>query len=168
MRRGRLLCVVGVVALAAIAMPRRAQAQFYFTQLTVSGFPLTNTGPAVLDFEAGSVALGATDFSVNLILNFFGSFSPRVTTVAVRCNTPCPASGVAPVASLQWRRSDLAAWNSITTSFVNIETRTATFSGTNDPWGNTLFWRYLLSYTGSPPTAATQFNIQYQLTVTAP
>lgn len=167
MRLGRRLLLVAVVALGT-AVPRGAQAQFYFTSMSISGFPLTNTGPALLDFEAGSVALGATDFTVNLILNFFGSFSPRVTSVAVRCATPCPASGAASVSRLQWRRSDLAGWNVLTTSFVNIETRTATFNGTNDPWSNTLFWRYLLSYTGTPPTAATQFNIEFQLTVTAP
>ncbi len=155
-------------AAVAAALPRAAGAQFYFTQLTLNGFPLTNTGPSILDFDAGSVALGSTTFTVNLTLNLFGSFSPRVTTVRVRCNVACPASGTLPLAGLQWRRSDLATWNTLTTTFVTIETRTATFNGTNDPWSNTLFWRYLLSYAGTPPTAATQFNVQYELQVSAP
>lgn len=167
-RRVRVAGFVAALGVALLAAPSAARAQFFFTRMTVADFPLTNTGPTILDFDAGSVSLGSTAYSVELLLNFFGSFSPRVTAVAVRCNTPCPASGTAPVARLQWRRADLATWNTLTTTFVNIETRTATFGGTNDPWSNAMFWRYQLSYTAVPPMAATQFNIQFQLQVTAP
>jgi hypothetical protein len=162
-----LAALLGAAALVVTA-PRAATAQLAFTRIAVTGFPLTNTGPAVIDFDAGSVALGSTTFTIDLTLNIFGSFSPRVTTARVRCNPACPASGTLPLAGLQWRRSDLATWNTLTTTFATIETRTADFGGTNDPWSNTLFWRYLLSYTGTPPTAATAFNIQFQLQVTAP
>jgi hypothetical protein len=72
------------------------------------------------------------------------------------------------VGGLQWRRADLATWNTLTTAFVTVEARTATFNGANDPWNNAMFWRYVLTYTGTPPTAASEFRIQYQLQVTAP
>ena len=155
------------LALAA-ALPRAAEAQLAFTQLSATGFPLTNAGPTLADFDAGAVMLGSTTFTVNLTLNIFGSFSPRVTAVSVRCNPPCPASGTLPLYGLQWRRTDQATWNTLTTTFAPVETRTATFNGTNDPWSNSLFWRYQLSYTDTPPQAATQFNVQFQLQVTAP
>lgn len=139
------------------------------TQMTITGHPLTVTGTSVADFDAGSVAAGSTQVNVNLTTNNgAGGFSPRVTTVRVRCNTPCPNSGTLSLAGLQWRRSDLAVWNTLTTAFVTVEQRTATFNGVNDPWANTVFWRYLLTYTGTPPAAATAFRIQYQLQVTAP
>lgn len=162
-----IAAAVCAVSLAAAA-PRAAAAQLAFTRIDVTGFPLTNTGPSITDFDAGSVSLGSTVFTIDLTLNLLGNFSPRVTTARVRCNPACPASGTLPLAGLQWRRSDLATWNTLTTTFAEIETRTAAFGGTNDPWSNTLFWRYLLSYTGTPPTAATAFNIQFQLQVTAP
>ena len=139
------------------------------TQLTITGAPLVATGTTATDIDAGSIALGSVAFSVDLTTNTGGAgFSPRVTTVSVRCGLPCPASGTLAVGSLQWRRSDLATWNALTTTFAIIEARTATFNGTNDPWSNTVFWRYVLSWTGSPPAAATTFNIEYDLTVTAP
>jgi hypothetical protein len=139
------------------------------TQMTITGHPLTVTGTTITDFDAGSVAAGSTQVNVNLTTNSGGGgFSPRVTTVRVRCNTPCPNSGSLALSGVQWRRSDLAVWNTLTTAFVTVEQRTATFNGANDPWSNTVFWRYLLSYTGTPPTAATAFRVQYQLQVTAP
>lgn len=139
------------------------------TQMTIAGFTLSATGTTVLDFDAGSVSLGSTTFNVDLTTNAgAGGFSPRVTRVSVRCNTPCPNSGGLSLAGLQWRRADLGTWNTLTTAFVLVEQRTAAFNGTNDPWQNSMFWRYVLSYTGTPPTSATAFRIQYELQVTAP
>jgi hypothetical protein len=139
------------------------------TQLDVTGFPLTVTSTSANDFDAGSVALGSIGFQVDLTTNSGGGgFSPRGTSVAIRCAPACPASGSLASGGLQWRRADLAAWNTLTTTFQEIEYRVAAFNGANDPWSNSVFFRYLLTWTGNPPTAATQFRIQLQLTVTAP
>jgi hypothetical protein len=139
------------------------------TNVTTTGFTLTSGGASTTDYDAGSVTIGTTGFTVNLTTNNGGGgFSPRVTTVQVRCNTPCPASGTLALAGLQWRRTDLGVWNTLTTTFVTIETRTATFNGTNDPWSNSVVWRYALTWGGVPPTAATAFNVQFQLVVAAP
>ncbi|HRQ78083.1 MAG TPA: hypothetical protein PLY94_05740 [Gemmatimonadaceae bacterium] len=139
------------------------------TQMTVTGFSLTASGTTVADFDAGAITLGSTNFNVNLTTNSgAGGFSPRRTRVSVRCLTPCPNSGSAPLAGLQWRRADLAAWNTLTTSFVLVEERVAAYNGANDPWQNSMAWRYQLSYTGTPERPVTRFRIQYQLQVTAP
>ena len=139
------------------------------TNLTVTGLPLSVATTTTADFDALSVAIGSFSFTVDLTTNSGGAgFSPRSTTVQVRCGTPCPASGTLAVGSLQWRRSDLGTWNPLTTAYVTVENRTATFGGANDPWSNTVFWRYALSWTGNPPTAATAFYLQFQLTVAAP
>ncbi len=139
------------------------------TSLTVTGLPLSVATTTTADFDAGSVSLGSMSFVVDLRTNVGGGgFSPRVTTVQVRCGAPCPTSGTLTVGALQWRRSDLGVWNALTTAFVTVETRTAAFNGVNDPWGNSIFWRYALTWTGTPPTAATAFQLEFQLTVAAP
>lgn len=139
------------------------------TNLTVTGLPLSVATTTTADFDALSVAIGSFSFTVDLTTNSGGAgFSPRSTTVQVRCGTPCPATGTLAVESLQWRRSDLGTWNPLTTAYVTVENRTATFGGANDPWSNTVFWRYALSWTAHPPTAATAFYLQFQLTVAAP
>jgi len=166
MRTATLGAAIALVSLLASGLSAQGNRR---TEMTIAGFPLTSTSATPTEYDAGSVTLGSTTISVNLTTNSgAGGFSPRVTTVSVRCNTPCPATGTLAAAGLQWRRSDLGTWNAISTVFNLVETRTATFNGTNDPWSNTIFWRYVLTWTGVPPTAATSYYIQFQLQVSAP
>jgi hypothetical protein len=167
----RGLVIVAALSLAlalVLARPLGAQGNRR-TSLTVTGLPLSATTTTAADFDANAVSIGSFSFTVDLTTNAGGGgFSPRVTTVDVRCGSPCPASGTLPVGALEWRRSDLGTWNALTTAYATVESRTATFNGTDDPWGNTIFWRYALSWASSPPTAATAFYLQLQLTVAAP
>lgn len=151
-----------VVLLIGLAAPVEAQGRR--TVLTITGLPLAVASTSPNDFDAGSVSIGSNGFSVDLTTNSGGGFSPRVTTVNVRCAVGCPAG----VTNLQWRRNDLGTWNTLTTTFALVESRTAAFSGVNDPWSNSIFWRYQLTWTGSPPAAITTFNLEFQLVVTAP
>lgn len=154
--------------LAAFVPPAWAQGNRR-TNITTAGFPLTSTSSSPADFDAGFVAIGSTTFTIDLRTNSgAGGFSPRVTTVNVQCAAPCPAGGTAALSGLQWRRADLGVWNSLTANYVLVESRTAFFNGANDPWQNSLVWRYALSWTGTPPAAPTDFYIQMQLVVTAP
>ncbi len=160
-----------LLLLIAFAVPRvGAEAQGNRrTNLTTTGFPVTATTTTPVDYDAGFVAIGSTGFTVDLRTNTGGGgFSPRVTTVRVRCGSPCPASGTLPVSGLEWRRADLGVWIPLTTAFAEVEARTATFNGTNDPWSNSIFWRYALTWAGTPPTAETQYYIEWELQVTAP
>lgn len=160
---------IGVAVLALVAGAAGGlDAQNRRTVLTISGLPLAAANPTATDFDNGSVSVGSSSFSVDLTTNAGGGFPVRVTTVQVRCQSPCPNSGTLPLASLQWRRADLGTWNTLTTTFVTVETRTATFGGTNDPWSNSVFWRYNLSWTTRPPVADTEYWIDFQLVVTAP
>lgn len=171
MRGARRSGLVGLVAglLAAASAPAAAQNQR--TSLTVTGLPLSVTSTVADDFEAGFVSLGTFTFTVDLTTNAGRppGFVDRVTTVAVRCGSPCPTSGTLPVGALQWRRGDQVTWTPLSTAWADVETRAATFNGSNDPWSNTVAWRYLVSWTGSPPTALpTTWQLELQLTVTAP
>ncbi len=171
MRRPRRLRALGVSLLAGLLLavaPRSAEGQLWGTRLTLTGFPLTVTSTSANDFEAGAVSLGSTTFTVDIVTNLFSLFRNRVTTVSVQCVAPCPFSGATSAAGLQWRRDDQATWTNLTTTYVEIEERTATHNGANDPWGRTLHWRYQLDWTGNPPTPATQYRVRFRLQVAAP
>lgn len=166
--RRRTTLLLLVVATACLSGRADAQGNRR-TNLTTTGFPIAATTTTPVDYDAGFIAIGSTGFTVDLRTNSgAGGFSPRVTIVRVRCGSPCPASGTLPVSGLEWRRADLGVWNPLTTAFVEIETRTATFNGADDPWSNSVFWRYALSWTGTPPTAQTQYFLEFELQVTAP
>jgi len=158
---GRALVIASALTLGAKVLsaqpPRR-------TVLTVTGFPLAVTQTTTTDFDAGSVAIGSVSFSVDLTTNQGGGFPTRVTTVNVRCGPACTGN----FGRLQWRRSDLGTWNTLTSSFALVESRTAVFNGTNDPWSNSVFWRYQLAYASDPPSGPSEHQIEFQLVVTAP
>lgn len=135
------------------------------SNVTISGFPLTVVGTSTTDFDAGFILFGQTSFTVDLRTNAGGGgFSPRSTTVSVRCGAPCPASGN----QVEWRRVDLAAWNALSTSFADIETRIAAFDGANDPWARNVEWRYTLAWATTPPGGPIQVPVEFQLVVAAP
>ncbi|HKS07560.1 MAG TPA: hypothetical protein VJR92_14755 [Gemmatimonadaceae bacterium] len=162
-RRAAFVAVLWAFALTPVDASARQN-----TRISLSGFPLQVLTTTGADFEAGFVSLGTTSFSVNATtLSLL--FVNRTATVAVLCDAgSCPNAGALPVSGLQWRRADLATWNTLTTSPVDVETRSMTYGGTNDPWGNSLVWRYLLNWTSNPPAAMTRWRIRFQLTVTAP
>lgn len=164
----RLLLSLGN-CLVLVFAPLRAEAQGNRrTNLTISGFPLTVASTTIAQFDAASIIIGNSTFTVDLRTNTGGGgFSPRVTTVAVNCLAPCPTTGTLPVGGLQWRRSDLAAWTPLTTTPTTVEIRTVFFNGVNDAWTNSMQWRYVANWVTTPP-GSTSFGIQYQLVVTAP
>lgn len=163
MTRGAARLLVALWAGAVVA-PLTVDAQR--VRLTLSGFPLQVTTTTGADFDAGSVALGSMSFTVDMTLGV--PLTATATTVSVSCDAPCPQSGSLSLAALQWRRADLATWNTLTTSPTLVETRSVTFLGANDPWSNTVAWRYLLTWTANPPAAATRWRIRFQLTTSAP
>lgn len=164
----RLLAGAAACALLLCAAARPAHAQIgRRTQLTVTGLPFTVTQTTPADFDAGFVILGTLTFTVDATSNF-PSFSPRLTTVNVRCFAPCPSSGTLSATRVQWRRGDLGTWNNLTTTLSPVEARTVTPGGANDPWTNTIQFRYTLAWASVPPTAATQFRVELELVVTAP
>ena len=67
---------------------------------------------------------------------------------------------------MQWRRSDLATWNSITLTDAQLEQRIVINKGLNDPWGNTIFFRMVLNWTtDAPATYAANYQITLSQTV---
>jgi hypothetical protein len=134
------------LAVALFASPLEAQR----TVLTLTSGTIAFAPPTATDYDAGYTdsPTGVT-FAVNAQTG-----TSRTTTISIRSISASLGSGKA-IGELQWRRSDLAVWNSITLTDAQVEQRVQVRNGLNDPWGNTIFFRMLLNWTTDPPATYT-------------
>jgi hypothetical protein len=130
--------------LVCFASPAAAQT----TTLALGGNTITFPAPTATDYVNGYVysATGVL-FTVDATSD---AGQAMTTTVAIK-STSANLGNAKVLADLQWRRSDLATWNSITLANVNVESRSQTFNGANDPWSNTIFFRMKLAWTKDAP-----------------
>jgi len=142
-----------LLALALFASPIAAQK----TTLSVTGGTVAFPVPTAADYIAGFVdaSTGAT-FTINSLNGL-----ARTTTISIR-STSASLGGSKVIGDLQWRRSDLATWNSITLTDAQVEQRIVINKGLNDPWGNTIFFRMLLNWTSDGPAT---YSANYQITL---
>jgi hypothetical protein len=142
-----------LLALALFASPVAAQR----TILTLSGAAVTFPGPTAADYIAGFVdaATGVT-FTLNAQTG-----TSRTTTIAIRSSSANLGGGKV-IGDLEWRRSDLATWNSITITDAQVEQRVVVRNASNDPWSNTIFFRMLLSWTTDAPAT---YSANYVITL---
>lgn len=140
-------------ALVALASPLVAQK----STLTVTGGTITFPAPTAADYIAGFVtATPGVTFTVAS-----ASGAQRTTTISIRSTSPSLGNGKA-IGDLEWRRSDLAVWNAITTTNAQVEQRIVINKGLNDPWNNTIFFRMALSWTSDGPAT---YTANYQITL---
>jgi hypothetical protein len=147
-----------LLALAVVASPLAAQK----TNLTLTGGTITFPAPTAADYIAGFVnsSTGAT-FTINS-----QNGVQRTTTISIRSASASLGNGKL-LGDLQWRRSDLASWNSITLTDSQVEQRVVVNKGLNDPWTNTIFFRMVLSWTTDAPATYTA-NYVVTLSQTVP
>ncbi|MEO8579570.1 MAG: hypothetical protein ABI469_04930 [Gemmatimonadales bacterium] len=158
----RRLCGVSTsaamsLALALFASPIAAQK----TTLSVAGGTITFPAPTAADYVAGFVnsATGVT-FNVNSLNGV-----QRTTTISIRSLSANLGNGKL-IGDLEWRRSDLAVWNSITLTDAQVEQRVVINKGLNDPWSNTIFFRMVLNWsTDGPATYSSTYQITLSQTV---
>ena len=142
-----------LLALALVASPLAAQK----TAFTVTGGTITFPAPTAADYIAGFVnSTGGATFTVNS-----QSGVQRTTTVTIRSTSANLGNGKV-IGDLQWRRSDLATWNSITLTDAQVEQRIVINKALNDPWSNTIFFRMVLNWTTDAPAT---YTANYQLTL---
>jgi hypothetical protein len=141
------------LALVLFASPLAAQK----TSLTLTSATVTFPAPTAADYINGFVdAPTGMTFTINSTQG--GS---RTTTVSIR-SISANLGGGKVIADLQWRRSDLATWNSVALTDAQIEQRVAVSKGLNDPWSNTIFFRMLLHWTTDAPAT---YSGTYQITL---
>jgi hypothetical protein len=141
------------LALILCASPLAAQK----TILALTGATITFNAPTAADYIAGYIDSPA---GVTFTLSAQTGAS-RTTTVSIRSTSANLGAGKV-IGDLQWRRSDLAAWNSMTLTDAQVEQRIQVRNALNDPWSNTIFFRMLLSWTTDAPAA---YSGNYQLTL---
>jgi hypothetical protein len=141
------------LALVLFAFPLAAQK----TTVTLASAAVTFPAPTAADFINGYVdAPTGMTFTINAV-----NGAPRTTTVSIR-SISANLGGGKVIADLQWRRSDLATWNSIALTDAQIEQRVVVNKGLNDPWSNTVFFRMLLNWTTDAPAT---YGGTYQITL---
>ena len=142
-----------LLALVLFASPIAAQN----TRVTVTGGTIAFPAPTAPDYIAGYIdaSTGAT-FTINSLNGV-----PRTTTTSIRSTSASLGTGKV-IGDLQWRRSDLATWNSITLTDAQVEQRIVVNKGLNDPWSNTIFFRMLLNWTSDGPAT---YSANYQITL---
>jgi hypothetical protein len=142
---GRAVCGTAFVIAVLTAAPTAAQK--YMMNVT-AGNPVAFVAPTEADFDAGfKLATANLAFNVD---SKNGAAVLRNTTVSIRAAAGV-MGGSKPIGDLQWRRVDLATWNSLTTTDVAIESRDVVRNGLNDPWGNSVEFRVVLDWATTPP-----------------
>jgi hypothetical protein len=161
---GRKLCGVSTriavaiaIAMALFASPLSAQK----TTLALTGGTITFPTPTAADYINGYVnSTTGVLFTINSV-----SGPSRTTTVSIR-TTSANLGGGKVIADLQWRRSDLATWNSISLIDAQVEQRVVVNKGLNDPWSNTVFFRMNLNWaTDAPATYSGNYTVTLSQTV---
>jgi hypothetical protein len=156
-RARRLLSVsttgAALLALALAASPLTAQKSI----LTLAAGAVTFTAPTAADYVAGHVdAPTGVTFTINAQTG-----ASRTTTIAIRSSSANLGGGKV-LGDLQWRRSDLATWNTITLTDAQVEQRIVVRGTLNDPWTNTIFFRMILSWTTDAPAT---YSANYVITL---
>jgi hypothetical protein len=161
-RRGSSRCLrlvtITLVAIGLGASPSAAQGNPR-TDLTLAGATVTFPAPTANDYVAGFVN---STTGVTFTVDVTSGNQPHTTTILIRA-TSASLGGGKVIGDLQWRRSDLVTWNSITGSDVQVEQRVQIRNALNDPWSNTVFFRLLLNWTTDAPAT---YSADYQITLT--
>jgi hypothetical protein len=155
-RARRLLSVStsGAVLLALVLFASPVAAQK--TTLTLTSATVTFPAPTAADYINGYVDATGVTFQLDATAG-----ASRTATVLIRA-TSISLGGGKVLGDLEWRRSDLAIWNPITTTDVQVEQRVMVKNGANDPWSNTIFFRMLLSWTTDAPAT---YSANYVITL---
>jgi len=149
------------LALTLLASPLAAQGNPR-TDLTLAGATITFPAPTAADYDNGFVN---STTGVTFTVDATTGNQSHTTTVSIRATSANLGNGKA-LADLEWLRSDLATWNGITSTDVQVEQRVQVRNGLNDPWTNTIFFRMLLSWTAdAPATYAANYVITLSQTV---
>jgi hypothetical protein len=145
------------LALALFASPLAAQK----TVLTVTGGTVTFAAPTAADYSAGFINAGTgATFTLSAQTG-----TSRTTTISIRSTSASLSNGKV-IGDLEWRRSDLATWNSITLTDAQVEQRVMVKGVLNDPWSNTIFFRMKLAWaTDAPATYSANYQITLSQTV---
>ena len=145
-----------IIGLMLVAAPLSAQNPK--TQLTLGGGTVTFPAPTPTDYINGYVY---STTGVTYTLDATNGLQSHTTTISIRA-TSANLGGSKALSDLEWRRSDLAAWNTIAATDTEVEQKIMVRGLLNDPWSNTVFFRMKLSWTADAPAT---YSANYQITL---
>lgn len=155
-RKLRGVSTSAAIALLFIAAPVRAQNPK--TDLTLGGGTVNFPTPTATDYINGYVnSTGGVTYTVDAT----NGNASHTTTVSIRATSANLGNGKA-IGDLEWRRSDLTAWNAITSTDAQVEQKVVIINTQNDPWSNTIFFRIKLNWTTDAPAT---YSGTYQITL---
>lgn len=164
MLRSGALRAAGVILAALLSSRLCAQGSVV---LTLTGGPVAIPAPAVTDYNAGMVLDGS---AVSYNVNISGGPPNTLHTTTVSIRSSSGTFGPTALSNLQWSVNGSGVWQSMTTSDATVESRQIS-RNTGNNWTNSLLFRCLVSWTGtppSPPAAAYTATLVVALTVTTP
>jgi len=141
------------LALALAASPLAAQK----TSIALTGGTITFPAPTAADYIAGFIN-STTGVTYTVAAQ---NGTSRTTTVSIRSTSANLGNGKV-LGELQWRRSDLATWNSIALTDAQVEQKVVIRGVLNDPYSNTIFFRMILNWTSDAPAT---YSANYQITL---
>jgi hypothetical protein len=147
--------------LVLIAAPLAAQNPK--TDLTLSGGTISFPAPTATDYINGYVY---STSGVTYTVDATNGTASHTTTVQIRATSANLGNGKL-LSDLEWRRSDLATWNTISSTNAQVEQKIMVLNLLNDPWSNTIFFRMKLTWTTDAPGIYTA-NYQITLSQTVP
>jgi hypothetical protein len=156
----RFALLLGALALLASRSAAQGNPR---TDLIVTGGTITFPAPTANDYVAGFVN---STSGVTFTADATNGNQSHTTAILIRA-TSASLGGGKVIGDLQWRRSDLTTWTSITLTDAQVEQRVQVRNGLNDPWSNTIFFRLLLDWTTDAPATYTA-NYQITLAQTVP
>ena len=157
-RRLRGVSTSAAVLVALLLCASQLVAQNPRTSLTLAGGTITFPAPTAADFINGFVN---STTGVTFTLDASAGNQPHTTAVLLRSTSANLGNGKI-LGDLQWRRSDLTTWNSITVTDAQVEQRVQVRNGLNDPWSNTIYFRMILNWTTDSPAT---YSANYQITL---
>ena len=155
-RKLRGVSTSAIAALVLFAVPLKAQNPK--TSLTLGNGTISFPAPTAADYVNGYVY---STSGVTYTLDATNGAQSHTTTISIRATSADLGNGKA-LSDLEWRRSDLAAWNTITSTNAQVEQKVMTRGTLNDPWNNTIFFRMKLSWASDAPGT---YSSGYQITL---
>jgi hypothetical protein len=156
LRKLRGVSTSAIIALVLIAAPLAAQNPK--TDLTLSGGTVTFPAPTATDYINGYVY---STSGVTYTVDATNGLTSHTTTVLIRATSASLGNGKL-LTDLEWRRSDLATWNTISSTDTQVEQKVMIRGLLNDPWSNTIFFRMKLTWTTDAPGT---YSANYQITL---
>ena len=146
------------IPLALILLAAPLAAQTPKTDLILAGATITFNAPTAADYVAGYLD---SPTGVSYTVDATSGIQSHTTTVSIRSTSANLGNGKV-IGDLEWRRSDLATWNSMTMIDAQVEQKIQIRNILNDPWNNTIFFRMLLRWTTDGPAT---YSANYQITL---